>query len=257
MGRRRRNGPKAKKVSYELIPREPDGLFAEPMYTQLDELVKDVHEHLRDARFAFAWCTAWKPDVDGREQTVRVRRTSDLDREFMTFDFVILVNRPRWQLYDARRRRALLDHALCYCRQRIGPDGEQVEDEREAKQWRLAKPEIVGFHGELERNGCWTADLERALSALIRRPLPEYTPCATCTEGDAGASWIRFVDDRGHSRVKHCECWFAWKDTCDDLMAAKAHAERTVGDDDGEPEGDEGDDFQGVLPAPVAEPLPS
>lgn len=256
MGRRRNQSPKPKKVNYELIPREPGGLFASPMYALLDELVDKVHDHLRAARFAFAWCTAWKPDVDGICKSAMIRRTSDLDREFAPYDFVILVNRPRWTLLDATARRALIDHELCHARQKIGPDGEQAEDERGNPQWRLAKHEIEGFIGEYERNGAWTNTLERALSALVRQPLPVYEPCATCSEGDAGASWIRFIDARGTSRVKHCECWFAWKDRCDALMAAKAtSAEHASAEQDNEPEADEvrgQDDFQGVLPDPAA-----
>jgi hypothetical protein len=84
--RRRARKPKGmRKVSYELI--SPDSTVGEPVYRLLRELVGAHHEHLKDARIALAWCTSWRPDVDGRVTLGKCRRASDLDRELALVRF--------------------------------------------------------------------------------------------------------------------------------------------------------------------------
>jgi hypothetical protein len=244
MGRRRR-APKPKKVSYELIPR--DGLFGGPMYGLLDELVEEHHEDLQHAKIALAWCTSWKPDVDGRVTLGKCRKASDLDKEITQFDFVILLSRWFWRLdtTTAMQRRALLDHELSHARPKMGPDGEQAEDERGRLVWRIRKHDLEEFIDVVKRNGCYLRDIEQFAAAAIRAPLPAFEPCATCVEGSAGAGWIQFLDGRGASRVKRCECWLAWQERCADLIAGKAQA---GGDDhEPEPEHDHDEDVPSVL----------
>jgi hypothetical protein len=92
---RRKKPGKPKRVHYELIPR--DDVASRPMYALLGELVDKHHRDLCDARIELAWCTSWRPDVDGRVTLGQCRKASDLDRELVAIDFVILLSRPFWR----------------------------------------------------------------------------------------------------------------------------------------------------------------
>src|SRR5581483_5784271 len=130
---------KPKRVSYELIPR--DGDVGERMYALLERLVVDHHDHLAEARIALAWCTSWKPDVDGRVVLGKCKKASDLDRELAPFDFVILLNRDFW--LHARianvQRDALLDHELMHAAIAYDQDGEPKRDDRGRTVFRTRK----------------------------------------------------------------------------------------------------------------------
>lgn len=106
-------GPK--RVSYELIDKNNETV-GRPIYRLLRELVQDHHPHLVNARIALAWCTSWKPDVDGRVVLGKCKKASDLDRELAAYDFIILLKKSFWQdlAVTAEQRRALLDHELCH-----------------------------------------------------------------------------------------------------------------------------------------------
>ena len=138
--------PKAKKVSYELIARTDD-LFGGPMYGLLDELVTAHHADLTKARIALAWCSSWKEDVDGKVVLGKCRKASDLDRELVAFDFILLLAKWFWrslQVTDAQRR-ALLDHELCHAAVKCDANGEPMEDERGRIVYRLRKHDIEEF----------------------------------------------------------------------------------------------------------------
>src|SRR5437762_245964 len=86
---------KRKAIAYELIVQGSE--TGTPMYALCRQLVAQHHAELRDARIALAWATAWKPDVDGRLTLGKCKKASDLDRELMAYDFVILLNRHFWE----------------------------------------------------------------------------------------------------------------------------------------------------------------
>lgn len=158
--------PKAKKLSYKLI--EPDSEPGLSMYAILEELVFTYHEDLVQARIALAWNLTWKADVDGRVQIGKCKKASDLDRELMKFDFVIVLNREFWQekLVEDSQRRALLDHELCHGALKMDSTGEPVEDERERKVYRTKKHDVEEFTEIIERHGCYKRDLEQFAAAL-------------------------------------------------------------------------------------------
>ena len=164
MTAKRRTGSKPKKVSYQLL--RP--LEAPSAYALLEELVETHHDDLRDARIALAWCTSWKPDVDGRVTLGRCKKASDLDRELAAFDFVILLQQEFWTseaVTDAQRR-ALLDHELCHAAVALDDEGEPKVDERGRTVYRLRKHDIEEFSQIVERHGTWKRDLEQFASAL-------------------------------------------------------------------------------------------
>lgn len=169
MGRQRKpKEPKAKAVSYELIAR--DGPYAS-MYGLLGKLVLKHHEHLADARICLAWCTSWKPDVDGRLTLGKCRKASDLDRELYEYDFIILLLKSFWTdlLVNDTQRAALLDHELCHAaRKRNAETGEPEVDERGRAVWRLRKHDVEEFAFVVSEYGCYKRDLERFEQALRR-----------------------------------------------------------------------------------------
>lgn len=165
MARRGRKLALGKKVNYTLIRSdEPAG---KPMYALLRELVDKNHEELRPARIALAWHLGWKPDVDGVKKLGACRKASDLDRELArgesAWDFVVMLSSDFWThpTVEDKQRRALLDHELCHAAPKLDPrTGDQQEDERGRKLWRLRKHDIEEFSDVVRRHGTYKRDLE-------------------------------------------------------------------------------------------------
>lgn len=163
-----------RRVTYELIQDE-NGEDKPGIYTLLRDLIVLHHHWLIDARIALAWNTSWKPDVDGRCALGKCKKASDLDRELMQYDFVILLRREFWfapEVTDAQRA-ALLDHELCHADVKLDDDSEPVVDERGRPVYRLRKHDLEEFAEVAERHGCWKRDLEHFAQALRRS---EATP---------------------------------------------------------------------------------
>lgn len=216
MAKRSRPG-KPKRVTYELIPRE--SVIGHPMYALLDELVFTHHDDLQPARIALAWCTSWRPDVDGRVTLGKCRKASDLDRELAAFDFVILLRRAFWtdlRVTDAQRK-ALLDHELCHAAVRYDDKGQPVEDERGRRVYRVRKHDIEEFTEIVQRHGCYKADLEQFAAALQRTGVPAFKPCDDCRDSPG---WVPIVDLAGSPRVTRCACWRRWAQQRDVAISA-------------------------------------
>jgi hypothetical protein len=145
----RRRTRKPKGTEARQLRADPVGFTTgEPVYRLLRELVMAYHEHLKDARIALAWCTSWKPDVDGRVTLGKCKKASDLDRELATFDFIILLKKSFWQdlAVTPDQRRALLDHELCHAGVKLDErTGEPVYDERGRKVYRVVKHDVEEF----------------------------------------------------------------------------------------------------------------
>ena len=159
---------KQKKLSYKLIERE--GAPGEKMHALLDELVVEHHQDLAQARIALAWNLSWKPDVDGRVTLGKCKKASDLDRELVDYDFVIILNREFWEHGDVddHKRRALMDHELSHGALKLDAYGEPVEDEKGRKVYRTRKHDIEEFTEIVSRYGCYKRDLENFAQALQR-----------------------------------------------------------------------------------------
>lgn len=194
---------KAKRVHFELIERGlPIGVG---MYDLLDELIDLHHEDLRQARFALAWNSGWRPDVDGNLVTVRVVKATDLQRELRPdVDFIIVVNRVWW--YDDRvehvHRRERLDFALCSCAPILDKAGDYTEDERDRKLWRTRKPAYQGFPELIERYGLEATLRGQEVAAAILRSPAKFQACEDCQDDQAGPGWNTVGDT-----VKRCACF--------------------------------------------------
>jgi hypothetical protein len=211
--KRARKSAKPKKVAYEVIPRENDpaspSLFGGPMYVLLAELVNAHHDEIQDARIALAWCTSWKPDVDGRVILGKCMKATDLHRELAPFDFVILLQRSFW-LHESvtdHQRRALLDHELCHATVKYdATTGEPAVDERGRIVYRTRKHDIEEFAEVVERYGTWKKDIEAFAQALRRSAHQPFHPCVECQRTPG---WTTVVV-AGTTRLTRCACWLKW-----------------------------------------------
>lgn len=225
MKRLRKPKPRAKgrKVGYKVI--NTDTVYGRNLKLLVSDIVHDVGEHddIREARFALAWCTSWTPDVEGIIPLAKIRKATDLDREFVEFDFCILLNQA-WFLDPLRtdeERRAVLDHELCHAALvRDARTGEPSVDERGRKLYRLRKHEIEEFFGVIERHGLYKRNLELAYAAMRRNAVGGFTACETCRDDAAGGGWR--TDANG--AVQRCECWHAWQARLNGLTAPAAMA---------------------------------
>lgn len=204
---RRRKGPaKPKKVSYELI--DPNSITGGPMYVLLNELVREYHHELKDARIALAWCTSWKPDADGRVTLGKCKKASDLDRELASYDFIILLSRLFWRAEATSdiQRRALLDHELTHAAVKYDDKGDPARDERDRIVYRVRKHDLEEFSDIVARYGTYKRDLETFAAALRRGAYDPFEPCEECKRTPG---WVDLVDGNV-TRKKRCRCWLAW-----------------------------------------------
>lgn len=217
MRQRKKKG--TKRVNFEFI--RPDSPVGESIYRLMRELIDAHHDHLTDARIGLAWCTSWKPDRDGRVTLGKCKKASDLDREFVQFDFIILLKKSFWQDMKVTpdQRRALLDHELCHAGG-VYDDrtGEPVYDERGRKTWRIIKHDIEEFASVAERYGTYKRDLEFFYAALNRNARAGFQPCENCRDTRPG--WREVEDVTGVKREARCECWTAWSHRYGEAIAS-------------------------------------
>lgn len=154
---------KRKKVNVELITDER----SEP-YQILSEMLRH-HGEIRHARLALAWNIRLKPDTDGKLILGKCIKTTDLQKEFAEYDFVIALNREAWSGFSVEQKRALMDHELCHAAPAEDEEGDQKWDERERRVWRIRKHDIEEFSEVVQRHGCYKRDLERFAEALAKK----------------------------------------------------------------------------------------
>jgi len=173
---------KPKKIQFELIP--PDENL-EP-YKLLGEVRDKWHDDLITAKIALAWRKALKPDVDGHLVLGKCVKASDLQRELVEWDFVILLNQEVWRdiEFTADKKIALLDHELCHATQALDKDLEPKYDTKGRRVWRVRKHDIEEFQAVVSRHGTYKRDLERFAEALLQKrktPLLNQTDSALPT----------------------------------------------------------------------------
>jgi hypothetical protein len=213
-----------KKVNYELVKRETQQ--GEGMYRLVDHYVEQYHEDLSDARIGLAWCTSWRPDVDGRLILGQCRKQSDLHREFMEFDFIILLSKDWWgdPNTTAEQREALIDHELCHAAPALDDrTGEQKVDERGRKVWRMRKHDIEEFSAVVHRHGIYKSDIARFYRSLLVQVQKEgFQPCEACKESPGFVATTIDRDGVLVPAVVRCECFktFAQRQDAAQRMAS-------------------------------------
>jgi len=221
MARRQKKSKGKKRVNYELI--NPDSIIGGPVYSLMRDLVDAHHKELVDARIALAWCTSWRPDVDGRCMIGKCKKASDLDRELSQWDFIILLRKSWWYATEttAEKRKALVDHELCHATVRLDDrTNEPVLDERGRKVYRTRKHDWEEFTEVVDRHGIYTRDLEKAAAAILRSARGNFQPCANCRE-TTNPGWIETFDDNGNSRgLMRCACYVQWAELRREAVAS-------------------------------------
>jgi hypothetical protein len=135
--------PKPKKVNFQIVGKN------DAAWSVLNKALK-WHEELRHAEVGLAWRKALKADVDGHIVLGRCVKISDLHREFISFDFVIVLNKEYWDDFDDEQRLALMDHELCHASFSLDRLGEPKEDEKGRQVWRVRKHDIEEFREVVE-----------------------------------------------------------------------------------------------------------
>jgi hypothetical protein len=168
MARRRgASVPKPKSLKIELLS-PTDKPVHEP-YKLMREIRKAHHPDLEDAKIAIAWMIDVKPDKDGHIPLGRMVLASELQRELVDWDFVLLLNRDVWQSQEfaIEKKRALLDHELQHGDVVLDRNSSVKKDAKGRILYRIRKHDIEEFHCIARRHGIWKSDLERFAEALM------------------------------------------------------------------------------------------
>lgn len=152
-----------KRLNYELIPED------HPAYAMMRDLISRYHEDLTQARIALAWHKDVKPDQDGHIMLGKCILVTDLQKELMEYDFIIVVNEQAWAnpQFDDKKKLALLDHELCHATEKLDSEDEPVHDERGRHVYRVRKHDIEEFREVVQRHGTWKDDLQLFADALL------------------------------------------------------------------------------------------
>ena len=180
MGRRKGFG-KIKKVKvppFEIINHEAKPRL-EP-YKIMDELRKSNHDSIKDANILLAYRKGWKSNVDGHIILGKCIKASELQRELVDWDFVILLNFEVWNSAEFTREKklALLDHELCHAEPALDKEGEPKVTASGKKVWRIREHDVQEFTEIIARHGCYKKDLQRFAETIIKQaqktiPFPE------------------------------------------------------------------------------------
>lgn len=174
---------KPKRVLFELIKQDQVFLSGQP-YELLNEIRAEHHFDTSEAKIALAWKKGTKPDADGRLVLGRCVRASDLQRELVDWDFVILLNQEVWEdpEFDREKKLALLDHEMSHAARALDADGEPMIDSKNRAVWRIRGHDIEEFTAVVDRHGCYKRDLEKFAEALRAK---KREPLFTLLPGDA------------------------------------------------------------------------
>ncbi len=177
---------KPKKVLFELIQPDEVILSGQP-YELLAEIRAEHHFDTAEAHIALAWKKGTKPNVDGHLVLGRCVKASDLQRELVDYDFVIVLNKEVWEdpEFDREKKLALLDHELCHAARAVDDDGEKKIDSKGRPVWRTRGHDIEEFVEIVNRRGCWKRDLEKFGEAILaKKKTPLITPSTRETLAD-------------------------------------------------------------------------
>ncbi len=175
---------KPRKVLFELIAPDAVVLAGQP-YELLAEIRAENHFDTAEAKIALAWRKGIKPNADGKILLGRCVKASDLQRELVDFDFVILLNKEYWEDpgFDRSKKLALLDHELCHAARAVDSDGEPTIDSKGRPVWRVRGHDVEEFEEIIARHGIWKRDLERFAEAIAKRKKsPLFTEDSASTE---------------------------------------------------------------------------
>jgi hypothetical protein len=175
---------KPKKIAFQLISPDDPSIIDRP-HDILAEVRAENHFDTAAAKIALAWKKGIKPDADMRVVLGFLMRATDLQRELIDYDFVIVLNREVWEdpEFTQAQKRALLDHEMCHAARCVDEDGKPWVDVKGRPVWRTRSHDIEEFDEIVARHGCYKRDLERFAKTIISRKnnpllatLPEAQP---------------------------------------------------------------------------------
>jgi hypothetical protein len=205
MGRRGSSGgvkqKKRKKVLVTPADKMKDGKPTEP-YRILQELIGKYRSDLDDAEIVILWRAGWRSDADGWTQMVNVKKAGDVDRALsVKADFAVMLNKELFPRLPERMKAIYLHHALEHMQPLIDTDGEQKQDDKGRKLWRVKKrhdveqfSEIVKEYGEeslnLDQDAIATIkDADRPLLAQPEQPNQEQGQPSPAAPPAAWRDW--------------------------------------------------------------------
>lgn len=161
--------PKPKAIAFSLIAPMDNGHEPQP-YQLLRQVRERWHQDLEGAKIALAYRKRLKADKDGHLMLGKCCRASDLQRELVHWDFVILLNKEVWQDpdFDEKKKVALLDHELCHATRAVDKFHLPQTDEYGRSVWRMVKHDIEEFRAVVERHGCYKKDLEKFAESVLK-----------------------------------------------------------------------------------------
>lgn len=137
---------KRKKVLVTPAERMQGGKPTE-VYRILGELVDEHREDLAEAEIVILWRSGWRSDPDGWTQMVNVKKAGDVDRALsVKADFAVMLNKELFPKLPDRMKHIYLHHAIEHMRPMIDADGEQKQDDKGRKLWRVKKRHDVEQH---------------------------------------------------------------------------------------------------------------
>lgn len=161
-----------KKIAFELIESEPE---TEP-YRIMRKVRRDFHPDIDDARIALAWRKGYKPDPEGHIVLGQCIRASDLQREFVDLDFIILLNKEIWEdlQFTVEMKTALVDHELMHATRAYDSEGEPKIDVRGRPVWRVRAHDVQEFFDIVSRHGTYKRDLQIFAESLLKKKNPVF-----------------------------------------------------------------------------------
>lgn len=161
---------KAKRVLFDLISPDETILSGNP-YEVMAEIRAEHHFEIAAAKIALAWKKGIKPDADARLTLGYCTKATDLQRELIDFDFVIVLNKEVWEdpEFSQAQKKALIDHELCHAARSRDEDGNLRTDSKGRPVWRLRGHDIEEFREIIDRHGCYKRDLEMFAKTILAK----------------------------------------------------------------------------------------
>lgn len=155
--------PKPKPVNYDLVDK------SHPAWKILLEARNKWHKDMYDARVGLAWRKRMKADVDGHVKLGHCSKVGDFHKEYIPYDFVIVLNRDMWDVLEPHQHLAILDHEMCHTSLSLDKEFQRKEDEKGRTVYRVRKHDIEEFKSVIEHHGLYKSDLENFAKAILEK----------------------------------------------------------------------------------------
>lgn len=153
--------------------------LAAPARDIAQDLIPEVHQHLRNAKILYLFTTQKRKKCD-RVRLGSAAKLSAMMRFLSSgmesvedgHDFIILFDVNEWKELTEAQRRALVDHELCHCG--VSATG-----------FRVRGHDIEEFRAVIERHGFWKEDVKYFAEAAHQIPLPVESTVTIQANGES------------------------------------------------------------------------